>query len=264
MNAYEEKMEAKRDYYERKAAAARSESSALWDKSKGMASQIPFGQPILVGHHSERADRNFRDRIFRTGQRAMEVGKKADYYEKRAAGIGNGGISSDDPDAIEKLQDKLEKLQQRQEVMKAANRAIRMKDTAKGDAKLRELSFTDDGIKHLREPDFCGRIGFPPYELTNNNARIRQTKARIFQLQQISKVQEREESTETDLYKYKVEDNRCQFIFDGKPEPAVRTILKQHGFKWSPSRGAWVRQATSNGIFAADGVKRQLKEMEEI
>ena len=264
MNAYEEKMEAKRDYYERKAAAARSESSALWDKSKGMTSRIPFGQPILVGHHSERSDRNFRDRIFRTGQKAFEIGKKADYYERRAAGIGKGGISSDDPDAIEKLQDKLEKLQQRQDRMKAANKSIRLKDVEKRDAQLREQGFTEEGIKSLLTPDFCGRIGFPPYELSNNNANIRQVKKRIEDLERMKKAQEREESTETDLYKYKVEDNRCQFIFDGKPEPAVRTILKQHGFKWSPSRGAWVRQATGNGIFAADGVKRQLKEMEEI
>ena len=32
--------------------------------------------------------------------------------------------------------------------------------------------------------------------------------------------------------------------------------------KWSPSRKAWVRQATGNGIFAAGQVKKQLAEME--
>ena len=57
MNAYEEKVEARKEYYEKKAAAARAESRARWDESSKMASRIPFGQPILVGHHSERADR---------------------------------------------------------------------------------------------------------------------------------------------------------------------------------------------------------------
>ena len=49
-----------------------------------------------------------------------------------------------------------------QETMKAANAAVRMKDTAKGDAKLADLGYTPEEIKQLREPDYCGRIGYPP------------------------------------------------------------------------------------------------------
>lgn len=67
----------------------------------------------------------------------------------------------------------------------------------------------------------------------------------------------------TDLYELKVEDNRVQFVFDGKPDEDVRSILKRHAFKWSPSRGAWVRQASGNGLFAARQVRRQLDKMEE-
>ena len=100
MNAYEEKVEARKEYYEKKAAAARAESRARWDGSSKMASRIPFGQPILVGHHSERADRAYRDRIFKTGEKAYEAGKKADYYEEKAEATGRGGISADDPDAM--------------------------------------------------------------------------------------------------------------------------------------------------------------------
>ena len=263
MNAYEEKMEARKEYYEKKAAAARAESIARWDKSHEMASLIPFGQPILVGHHSERADRAYRDRIFKTGEKAYEAGKKADYYEKKARAIGRGGISADDPDAIKKLEEKLEKLEAIQNNMKAANRSIRLKDTEKGDAQLREQGYTDKEIENLRTPSCFGRIGYAPYQLSNTNANISNVKKRIEDLKKLQEVQETPDE-ETDLYTYRIDDNRCQFIFDGKPEPAVRAILKQHGFKWSPSRGAWVRQATGNGIFAADGVKRQLKEMEEI
>ena len=50
------------------------------------ARMIPFGQPILVGHHSEGRDRNFRKKIHRGFERAYEAGQKADHYERRAAG----------------------------------------------------------------------------------------------------------------------------------------------------------------------------------
>ena len=46
----------------------------------------------------------------------------------RICSVGTGGISSDEPQAIEKLKRKLEKLEKHQELMKAANAAIRMKD----------------------------------------------------------------------------------------------------------------------------------------
>lgn len=45
-------------------AAASSES--LHGQAQQMASRIPFGQPVLLGHHSEQRDRNFRDRIHNT------------------------------------------------------------------------------------------------------------------------------------------------------------------------------------------------------
>ena len=260
MNAYEEKVEARKEYYEKKAAAARADSSARWDESRKMASRIPFGQPILVGHHSERADRAYRDRIFKTGEKAYEAGKKADYYEEKAEAIGRGGISADDPDAIKKLEEKLEKLETLQNSMKAANRSIRLKDTEKGDAQLREQGYTDKEIEGLRTPSCFGRIGYAPYQLSNNNANISNVKKRIENLKKLQEVQEAPDE-ETDLYTYRIDDNRCQFLFDGKPEPAVIGILKRHSFKWSPSRKAWVRQATGNGIYAAGQVKKQLAEV---
>ena len=48
-----------------------------------MASAIPFGQPILVGHHSEGRDRRYRDRIHNTFGKAFATMDKADYYEER-------------------------------------------------------------------------------------------------------------------------------------------------------------------------------------
>ena len=53
------------------------------------------------------------------------------------------------------------------------------------------------------------------------------------------------------------EDNeagRICFEFDGKPEAEVISTLKFNGFKWAPSLKRWQRQNTDNGRRAADKV----------
>ena len=169
---------------------------------------------------------------------------------------GKDVIKSDDENAIEKLQDKVDGLREDQERMKQANKAIRMKDKEKGDAMLHDMGYTDEQIAQLREPDFCGRIGFSDYILTNNNANIRRLEGRIKSLQK-TKSQGTQES-ENKFFKVKenVEAMRIQLFFEGKPEPEVRDILKSNGFRWAPSVGAWQRQLNNNGKYAVERVGR--------
>lgn len=169
--------------------------------------------------------------------------------------VGTGGISSDDPQAVEKLEAKLAALEKHQEMMKAANAAIRMKDPAKGDAKLAELGYTPEDIAKLRAPDFCGRIGYPAYELQNNNANIRRIRGRIAELKK--RTESTPEGWEFDGGRVVVNtaENRLQIIFDGKPNADIRTELKGEGFRWAPSQGAWQRQLTDNAMRAARRLK---------
>lgn len=166
--------------------------------------------------------------------------------------VGKGGISSDDHQAIEKLQAKLDKLVKHQEMMKAANAAIRMKDHEKGNAKLAEMGYTPDEIKQLREPDFCGRIGYPSYLLSNNNANIKRIRDRITALEK-KKTEPTLEGWDFDGGSViaNTEANRLQILFDEKPDEATRATLKQNGFRWSPSNKAWQRQLTPNAESAA-------------
>lgn len=166
--------------------------------------------------------------------------------------VGKGGISTDDPQAIEKLQAKLDKLVKHQEMMKAANAAIRMKDPEKGDAKLAEMGYTPDEIKQLREPDFCGRVGYPSYLLSNNNANIKRIRDRITALEK-KKTEPTSEGWDFDGGSViaNTEANRLQILFDEKPDEATRAMLKQNGFRWSPSNKAWQRQLTPNAESAA-------------
>lgn len=165
---------------------------------------------------------------------------------------GTGGISGDDPDALEKLRAKLDKLEKRQTMMKAANAAIRMKDTSKGDEKLAQLGYGPDAIRQLREPDFAGRVGYAPYALSNNNANIRRIRERIAELEK----RQTEEPPEGWAFGggnvvVNAEINRLQIIFDGKPGEDMRDALKSNGFRWAPSQGAWQRQLTANALYAA-------------
>lgn len=172
-------------------------------------------------------------------------------------------IKSDDERAIEKLEEKLEDLKNLQERMKAANKAIRLKDTETGDDRLRELGFSEEEIKKLRTPDFCNRLGYASFELTNNNANIRRIEGRIKSLKAAKERGTSEQEYKTFKAVENTEAMRYQIIFDGKPAEDIRTLLKSNGFKWAPSQGAWQRQITANGKWAFDRIVQKLKEMEE-
>lgn len=177
---------------------------------------------------------------------------------------GREQIKSDDEDAIEKLEEKLEKLKNIQESMKATNKAIRMKDVKKGDDLLKDMGYTDEQIKELRAPDFCGRIGYPDYALQNNNANIHRIEDRLKCL----KATKEKGTLETENQFFKVVENtenmRLQLFFEDKPEPEVREVLKSNGFRWAPSQEAWQRQLTNNARYSLKRVIEQLKKMQEV
>jgi len=170
-------------------------------------------------------------------------------------------IKSDDERAIEKLEEKLEDLKVTQERMKAANKAVRMKDTEAGDDALREMGYSEEAIKELREPNYIGRIGYPSYLLTNNNQNIHRIEERLKRLKAVKEKGSSEQEYETFKVVENTEAMRYQIIFDGKPDAEVRTLLKSNGFKWAPSQGAWQRQITENGKWALNRVVEKLKEM---
>ena len=92
---------------------------------------------------------------------------------------------------------------------------------------------------------------FQSFELSNNNAEIRRTRARI---EELKRHEEKEYSGWTfdgGRVEANKEANRLQIFFDGKPDEATREELKANGFRWAPSVGAWQRQLNSNAYRAA-------------
>lgn len=52
--------------------------------------------------------------------------------------------------------------------------------------------------------------------------------------------------------------DRVQVIFPDKPSDDERAVLKKHAFRWAPSVGAWQRQLTQSGVWAAEAVLKAL------
>lgn len=262
MNKYEQKQADRRERLQERADKAASESTALYAAARKRAEAIPFGQPILIGHHSERRDRNFRAGINRMTERSFELSDKAAHYEQKAASVGTGGISSDDPDAVAKLRAELAQCEAAQERMKAANKAIRSGKTPdKQIPALVALGFSEAEAQSLIKGDFCGRVGFASYQLSNNNANMTRIKKRIAELEARRSRETVEVETEGYTYREDTEENRVMFEFEGKPGDEVRAVLKRHAFKWSPTRGAWVRQLSNAGIYAGKQVRAELAKL---
>lgn len=176
---------------------------------------------------------------------------------------GQNIIKAGDADALEQLKAKLEKAEAKQAKMKEMNAYYRKHKTLKGYG-----SLTDEKAAELDkqiESDLLYKVPFAPYELTNNNAKIKNTKARIAQLERLKNEAQSAEEQQADKYTtelFKVVENaeimRLQLIFDGKPDADVRAVLKKNGFRWSPSNEAWQRQLTDNAKYAVQRIIEEL------
>ncbi|MBB6239940.1 hypothetical protein HDC90_004602 [Pedobacter sp. AK013] len=225
------------------------ESDQLYHSAADMASVIPMGQPILVGHHSEKRDRRYREKIHDTMGKSVEKQKKAAYYADKAETIAsNDAIFSDDPEALSKLKDKLARLQALQNFMKAANRCLRRQNKA---AFLMLPSATAEMWGELNDTSRRNFVGFPSYSLTNNNAKIKTVESRIKMLEAIEARAEFDMQIGSVRVWENKEGGRLQMIFEGKPVEEIRRELKRHGFRWSGSQGAWQRHISANALYWA-------------
>lgn len=158
-------------------------------------------------------------------------------------------IMAGDSDAVQALEAKIAEAEKLQEQMREGNKLVRK---FKGDvpagvaALVALLGCKESTASKLFEPDFCGRIGFADYQLTNNSANIRRMQQRLACLKIAKATPAAEKQSENGI---RLEDcpadNRVRLFFPGKPPEEVRSKLKSNGFRWSPTIGAW--QAYRNG-----------------
>lgn len=167
---------------------------------------------------------------------------------------GQGGISSDDPLALVKLQQKLASLEATQRTMKAVNAYYRSHKTLDGCPNLSgdmilKLKADMASAWHLEDKPFAS------FALSNNNANIKRTRERIAELEKRQTEAAPEGWTfEGGEVVVNTAMNRLQILFDEKPDCSTKDLLKRNGFRWAPSQSAWQRQLTDNAISAAKKV----------
>ena len=166
---------------------------------------------------------------------------------------GMGGIRQDDPQAIPKLQKKLAGLEKAQETMKAVNAYYRKHGTLDGCPHL-----SPENIENLKADMASGwhyeKKPFQSWELSNNNAEIRRVRQRIESLTRASEVAYVGWEFDGGHVEANRDQGRLQVFFDGKPEADARQQLKENGFRWAPSVGAWQRLLNDNAYRASDRI----------
>ena len=78
-----ERAEARAERFSGYADNASTRSDAAWARVGKIADGIPFGQPILVGHHSERRARRDQERIQTAAQTSFDEAKRAKHWSNR-------------------------------------------------------------------------------------------------------------------------------------------------------------------------------------
>lgn len=248
MNEYERQREDRisrlRERAEKKRKAANSRGEAAFAMALVMQ-----GEPVKVGHHSERRHRRDLERIDNNMRKAAELTREAERLSQRAASAeDNDAVASHDPEALDKLREKMAGLLERRQRIKEINKAHRsMKDidlTGDERKQLDSMARYSQGIR--RRKDGSSYVCYPPYVLSNLAGQIKQVQDRIDRLEAAKATPEREPY---EGEHGEVVDNpdraAVEVHFMGKPDEAIRTALKAAGFRWSKYGGYWYARRTT-------------------
>jgi hypothetical protein len=164
-------------------------------------------------------------------------------------------IMTGDDNAAERLTAKIAAAEALQERMKAVNKAHDR--YAKDPATLEASGLSDQdkaSVRNYRPAYSWEPHPFAPFGLTNNNANIRRMKERLALVGRLKATPE----TTAEGTAARIEDvpaeNRVRLFFPGKPEAAVRDMLKHGGFRWTPSLGCWQAYRNTGSLALAQRV----------
>lgn len=154
-------------------------SDRAFDRARAIGDNIPLGQPILIGHHSEGRHRRDLERMDSAMRDAVESEKKAASMRSRADNIeaaAEHAIYSDDEDAIPRLRERVAALEAERERVKAYNASCR-----KGAPDLELLDERQRAqIASCLRVGFGGKKGsFPTYHLRNLGGNITRQRNRL-------------------------------------------------------------------------------------
>ncbi len=197
------------------------------------------GPSNYKGRH-DKADA-IRERSYARIDEAKEAFERA---IKRAADAKQGKtpVQLGESDAVVKIRQKIDRLEQERDTSKQINKIMRTKDSdTEKIAKMHALGVEENAIKEAMTPTF-GQRGVPTFHLANLGAEIRRQKERLAAAEKLSQVQSSSHVFAGGTIEDNADANRVQIFFDQKPSAEMIGRLKSRGFKWAPSVGAWQRQ----------------------
>lgn len=236
MTTRRERLEAKIEKRKEWAQKRRAESARRFAGVQEIVEMIPLGQPILVGHHSERTARAHQRKIDNGMRAGIHNDAMATHHDQKAAGLEAQlarNIYSDDEDAPERLRARIAELQARRAKMKASNAAYR-KGAAAWAAHMGVSAEAEAAMRAKIEADYSWcRQPHPSYQLQNLGANIRRLEKR---LQDVESRQQRAELAEAAGVLIEGEDY-VRVTFPEKPARDILDALRAAGFRWSG--GSW-------------------------
>lgn len=222
-----------------KRAAALARAEAAFARSTDILAPIPPGQPILVGHHSEKSHRSHlekADRAMREGFRQQEIARSHSSSHAGTAILGR------DPEALDALREKLQGLEATRDRKKEVNTAYR-----KGGWDLvRKVApwFTEASIQNATDnmQHFSSQTApYESWELSNLGANIRRIKKRIATLEVQRAQDDRELMFKGGRYEEDMEGDRIRLHFDRRLTKAEYSWMRQHGFRFSRANQCFQR-----------------------
>lgn len=155
---------------------------------------------------------------------------------------------------VERLQEKLERLTELQEKMKAVNKIVRSKKLSEVEQyeELEALGLSKELINEvMSEPQYAfQKKGFRAYQISNNNAKIKATEEAIRRHTAMAETEDSEIPFEGGKIEMCYSEERIRIYFDERPDAEMIKKLKGAAFKWSPKNVAWQRQLTPNAKYA--------------
>lgn len=233
-----ERLENKIAKREEWAAKAEARGEARLSGARRIMDGIPLGQPILIGHHSERHHRADIKRIDNGVTKGLELLNLSKHHESKAAGLADQldrCVFSDDDNAIEALTARMEEKITKRDRMKQVNALYR-----KGDAQgLAALGLDLERLKaKLAElGPYFGKAPHMPYEFTNLGASIKTDERRIADVKRRTERAEKAEAAPGGILIEKSSDGEYSSVtFAEKPDREILNALKAAGFWWSGGR----------------------------
>ncbi len=247
MNGFNSKREWKIDRYKELEEKHKSLASGRFDEAHLIGVALN-GNPIKIGHHSEKMHRRHIERHDTHMRKGNEHLGKADYYKEKAeAAENNTSIYTEDPEAIEKLEMKITEMIKKRDWMKESKRKYKRYLAGNYQPQGMEKDWFDSIAGRV---DRCGRPLplIEPYEISNLTTNIRNTKKRLRRVRNIKSINRESEMINGVEIITSGEENRVRIIFPGIPVRECIDELKKNAFRWSRTLGAWQRNISPRAI----------------